>query len=421
VSLRSSLFSCAALSTLALSALACVGAPESADDVSDDSSIGEVAPAPGAFRPMALHLLVSDSSLATTSPSGAHLNYYGGPVLSSVDVIPVYWNSSVAYQTELNAFYAAFPTSELFEMLSQYSGIGTGSRGAPFVSSQTSTTLTDAQIQSALSSMIQAGQISTPTSNTYYPLHFPSGVSITASDGTKSCVTWCAYHSTFKYNGVDVNYGVIPDQGGGCAGGCGANSQRFNNLTSVSSHEMVEAITDPGVGLATSYSSPLAWYDPNNGEIGDICNAQQADIIMKDGSVYTVQREFSNSDSNCTWGVLADHNLSMNGTCYPAGTMLMQHELTTLIFQSDGNLVLYKTTGGSRKAVWASGTNGKGATDVCLQGDGNLVVYSPSKALWASGTNGSGANDLKLQTDCNLVLYNAQGQAKWATGTNPCL
>src|SRR3569832_1082653 len=111
----------------------------------------------------------------------------------------------------------------------------------------------------------------------------------------------------------------------------------------------------------------------------------------------------------------------MNGACYSTGTTLMQHELTTLIFQGDGNLVLYKTTGGSQKAVWASGTNGKGATSVCLQGDGNLVVYSPSNALWASGTNGSGASELKLQTDCNLVLYTAQGAAKWATGTNPCL
>ena len=124
------------------------------------------------------------------------------------------------------------------------------------------------------------------------------GGKLTASDGTKSCVTWCAYHGTYVYNGVNVNYGVVPDQGGGCAGGCGGNPQQVNNLTSVSSHELVEATTDPAVGLATVYAPPLAWYNKTYGEIGDECNGQQA-TITANGHSYVVQKEWSNASSAC--------------------------------------------------------------------------------------------------------------------------
>ena len=39
-------------------------------------------------------------------------------------------------------------------------------------------------------------------------------------------------------------------------------------------------------------AAPLAWYDPTNGEIGDICNAQQGQVSGSDSVSYTVQKEF---------------------------------------------------------------------------------------------------------------------------------
>ena len=132
-----------------------------------------------------------------------------------------------------------------------------------------------------------------PTADTLYMVHFPPGVSIDL-DGSGSCVVFCAYHNTFVHNGVNVYYGVMPDQGGSCAGGCGTDPSLFNNLTSVSSHELIEAVTDAAVGLATTVGPPLAWYDQTNGEIGDICNAQQGSIAG-----YTVQAEWSNKASAC--------------------------------------------------------------------------------------------------------------------------
>ena len=57
-------------------------------------------------------------------------------------------------------------------------------------------------------------------------------------------------------------------------------------LTSTSSHELCEAITDaiPGQG----------WYDDSKGEIGDIC-AWKTKTVGK----YTVQLEWSNKANTC--------------------------------------------------------------------------------------------------------------------------
>src|SRR5262249_57674572 len=98
----------------------------------------------------------------------------------------------------------------------------------------------------------------------------------------------------------EIYYGVHPDlqSGSGCATGCGG-STTFGNQTSVASHEMVETITDCEVGIAAVLAPPLAWYDNANGEIGDICNAQQGTVVGSDGVTYTVQTEFSNLANNC--------------------------------------------------------------------------------------------------------------------------
>jgi len=207
--------------------------------------------------------------------------------------VPVYWNSGTQFQSNLNSFYSVITGSALYTQLSQYS-IGLGNAQAGFVDNRATASVSDAQVQSELTRLFNAGSLPQPNGSNYYPVHFPAGMNITAPDGSRSCVVFCAYHGTYVRNGVNVNYGVIPDQGGGCAGGCGANPTRVNNLTSVASHELVEATTDPAVGLATVFGPPLSWYDPNNGEIGDICNAQQKTV-----SGFVVQKEFSNAVSDC--------------------------------------------------------------------------------------------------------------------------
>src|SRR5262249_37638484 len=67
------------------------------------------------------------------------------------------------------------------------------------------------------------------------------------------------------------------------------------------------------------------------------------------------------------------------------------------------------------------GTNGKGASKLAFQADGNLVLYASrggkDAPIWASNTAGQGVTTLALQDDCNLVLYDAAGKPHWASGT----
>jgi len=229
-----------------------------------------------------------------TSNAIAGLTFFGGPILTKIDIHPVFWNSATKLQSNINSFYAAMPSSALYSMLSQYN-IGTaGSAVAGIVDTNATKSIRDSAIQSRLTTLINGGKLPKPTASTYYPVHFPSGMTITQGS-SRSCVQFCAYHGTFVLNGVNVNYGVVPDIGqSGCNGGCGA-SNVTNNTDSVASHELVEATTDPAVGLATTFAAPLGWYDqPDNQEIGDLCNAQQGT-----SAGFTVQKEWSNAANAC--------------------------------------------------------------------------------------------------------------------------
>lgn len=104
------------------------------------------------------------------------------------------------------------------------------------------------------------------------------------------------------------------------------------------------------------------------------------------------------------------------GRGFLKGQTLLDNGLITLVFQDDGNLVLYKKNGA---ALWASGSNGKGGARVDFQGDGNLVIYNAAnKAVWDSGSHNKGVTTLVAQTDGNLVMYDAGRKPKWDTGTN---
>lgn len=82
--------------------------------------------------------------------------------------------------------------------------------------------------------------------------------------------------------------------------------------------------------------------------------------------------------------------------------------------QSDGNLVLYTSTG---EALWHAQTHGHSGAWAAFQGDGNLVVYSSGgSALWASGTQGHPGAELYVQDDGNLVIYDGSTPL-WDTET----
>jgi hypothetical protein len=264
------------------------------------------------------------------APAGAHLSYFGGPVISNVHVVEVLYGSGsylpqVAGTTtpDMGTFFSdlAGTNSGYISLLTQYDTPASGGTGQTIgngtfdglfqivpSAGNDGVTIDDTQIQAELLAQISAGHLPGPildaagNVNTLYMIYFPPGKVITLS-GSTSCVAggFCAYHGTTSntFQSKNLLYGVQPDmQAGGCSVGCGTSSV-FGNYTSVSSHELTEAITDADVGIATVFGPPLAWYDmADNAEIGDLCNGQQGSYVAN-GTTYTIQLEFSNAANNC--------------------------------------------------------------------------------------------------------------------------
>jgi hypothetical protein len=98
--------------------------------------------------------------------------------------------------------------------------------------------------------------------------------------------------------------------------------------------------------------------------------------------------------------------------------VVLENTSARLVFEENGDLILYNTTGVAETRLWASNTGGQGGTRLSLQGDGNLVIYtSTGRPLWASNTQGQGVTTLLLQGTGDLVLRDGAGNSKWATHT----
>jgi Ricin-type beta-trefoil lectin domain-like len=84
----------------------------------------------------------------------------------------------------------------------------------------------------------------------------------------------------------------------------------------------------------------------------------------------------------------------------------------TLIFQQDGNLVVYDR---NNNPLWATGTHGKKASRCVMQKDGNLVLYDIFKSpIWASNTHGHEGALLVLHDNGSLAVHSQEGSILWS-------
>jgi hypothetical protein len=240
-------------------------------------------------RPLRIVPLHSAPRIASTS--SPQLTYRNGPLLTKVEVFAIYWgnpwNSSAnaPLKSHMDNFFDFILASKLLDQLAEYNvpgqSIGHGSRigSTVYAASEPGKSITDAAIQQMLQAEISAGTFPARTANTLYFVFLPPGTQVDQG-GSKSCHAFCGYHDTTSDH---IFYAILPYPGcTGCAGGLAVPDA----LTSTSSHELCEAITDPVPGTG--------WYDDANGEIGDICAWKTKTL----GS-YTVQLEWSNSADAC--------------------------------------------------------------------------------------------------------------------------
>lgn len=91
-----------------------------------------------------------------------------------------------------------------------------------------------------------------------------------------------------------------------------------------------------------------------------------------------------------------------------------------LILQDDGNLIIWSF--GKKKTLWSSATNGKGGFKLCMQVEGNLVLYTEKNvAIWYTPTNNNPGAYAEMQFDGQLAVWK-NGRSLWTSGvTDSCV
>ena len=248
--------------------------------------------------------------------AGGNLLYYGGPVISHPKVYAVFWGGSVDPETQsgIGPFFTNMLDSTYMDMLPQYQtnitavdgrqgtnqtlNRGTFAGNFTIAPINTSSALSDADVQHELDAQIAAGKLPAPSADSLYMVYFPAGVSISI-ENMKSCSSFCAYHEGFNSAkaGSPVYYGVMPV----CGFGCGVAGSTFDSMSVVSSHECMEAVTDPFPTPGDKPAYPQAWNDAGGQEIGDLC-AQGNATVTGHGLTSAVQWEYDNSIGGCNQG-----------------------------------------------------------------------------------------------------------------------
>jgi MYXO-CTERM domain-containing protein len=267
------------------------------------------------------------------------LLYYGGPVIQDPHVVNVNWSSLVSadVQAKLPTFYTDVFQSGYLDWLSEYETVGLrGQDGAPgsnqaivrgsLVGSYTlvpsrcpgddaACTVTEPQIQDELRAQIAAGHLPEPTVDcsgfvdTLYMINFPPNLTINIGDDgcdhppCTQCGAFCGLHGSMKYgpNGIVVPYSVLPDLTTPscmlCAPADHSNTV-LQNTTSVASHELIEAITDPEVDQVPTNTRPVGWIDPRCDEVADICMYRYG-TVTAGADTWTVTEVWSNQANAC--------------------------------------------------------------------------------------------------------------------------
>lgn len=108
------------------------------------------------------------------------------------------------------------------------------------------------------------------------------------------------------------------------------------------------------------------------------------------------------------------------GQCLTAGKTIASNEIVSLIWQDDGNLVLYQLPTGKAKkgrAVWATNTwqtvKGSPNKTLCFNEHGELAIYQDAgEKLWATATVNQGKY-LELGPNCDLRVLNHKRKPVW--------
>jgi hypothetical protein len=235
-------------------------------------------------------------------------------------------------------------------------------------------------------------KVVSPPLNTLYPnTKLYPGQSLNSTDGK--------YFVSLQTDGNLVDYAMV-------------NGHAYPIWASNTSGKGAQFLIMQGDGNLVLYgNSGALWASNTTGQSGSGL------VIQADGNlvVYNGSKPLWTSASSINIGNTPT-GLAPGAVLRPGQRLISPDGQYTLGMQGDGNLVLYSPVG---HALWASNTGGRSVRYLGMQTDGNLVLYDTNgKPLWASNTGGKGLSHLNMQSDGNLVLYRDSGGHTWATSTD---
>ncbi|GCE16184.1 hypothetical protein [Tengunoibacter tsumagoiensis] len=243
---------------------------------------------------------------AKYAPLATNLTYHGGAVeAGTTHTYAIFWqptnNVSSTYHSLIQRYFGDIGGSGLYNNNKQYkNSSGQYPSTTTFAAAWTDTRsypespLLDSDIQNEVSHAQSVNGWSSSVNNIFF-VFTQAGEDLCFDSSQSQCASnaFCAYHSYFGSNTI---YAAMPyAYSFSCNGGTGPNGdQAADETINVTSHEQIEAATDPLLN---------AWYDSSGAEIGDKCawnfgNSSGSNITLN-GHPYRLQKEWDNAKRGC--------------------------------------------------------------------------------------------------------------------------
>lgn len=240
---------------------------------------------------------------ALAAPDVPQVVNAGGPVLLSPQVVVVTFDGDDS-TAQIESFVGTLGATDYWAATTAEYGVGALSvyRTIHIPATEPApATITDKEIQGWLSVKLDPASMSgwpQPSTQTIYAIFYPATTSITQgadAGAPRSCESFGGYHSdTGITTGTQrIVYAVLPR----CTD---PQLGTFGYLTAATSHELIEASTDPYPNTNPAYStvdaSHFVWARfLGGGETGDMCAQEPTANFKREGFDYYVQRSWSNA------------------------------------------------------------------------------------------------------------------------------
>jgi hypothetical protein len=378
-------------------------------------------PAKPSFRPRVETL--EERAVPAATP---FVTPHNGIIIPSVQVSTVYygdaWNDATgpnyaelqAKKNDFNQYFATLTNSPFMDSLAQYSGhpasldplysylaanfpqleaflpevspthgqfIGTEAVAGPL---SQDVTVQNSDLTNMLAQQFANHSLAQPTDNTLYVVFTPPNISLSGG---------IAFHNSFVYNNQNVFYAAISYVGS--QAWRPNNMTQFQAMTTIASHELVEAITDPILNEGyVDDTPPPAWSGPQ--EISDLGNgslsqvpgfANYSQFGLANG--YIIQQYWSNKDGKAVGGAqinttnpaLLDKTIPAMPTLAGAAfTLHSQHASIDMQFTKQ---VAVDSTHANIGVIWGQRTDTHALVaingdrlDVTIVGADNQIVFS---------------------------------------------